>query len=457
MHRPARSFWRRSALVAATVLALGWGQAAAALATTSPGGAWPAGLPRPAAGERVLWALYTIGSDFEDDYAPENQVPDEQEQQGVLSPQGASSDDMREVVAALMAMPAAQRARVGVLVCFGGARKQGWRGSRVVDAELLLEDAQDGYFGNLPDARYLRRDPQANMAAPSTLAAFLALVKQEAAGAPVVLELAGHGQSYEGMGADTTQPKERQWMGLAELGQTVRDSGVRGPILAFSACTMMSLEVAKVLGDRFRYVVGSEETMGYMGWNYESTFALLGRSPAVPWAEVAKAYANSIVDDPGAAKEEDKTGSAIDLQAAQRVWPLLEAWSQAVLGGGAPARQALLGASRVAGAVGDGDEFPVGVDAESLMRTFAKRHAPLQAQSLALAEALKAATLTHRSDPSRAHALGWSIYPPHRPLGVGEEAVYSAALAPVPSYWRLVQALSEGRGRRYRGSLEGPR
>lgn len=451
-----RQAWGRRALGLGLACALGALAWAPALPAEAAGpGAWaqPRGAVRPPASERVLWALYTIGSDFEDDVAPKNDKPDEEEL-GLLQPQGASTDDLREVVSVLMRMPPQQRARVGVLVCFGGARKAGWRGSRVVNGDLLVEDAQDGYFGNLPDARYLMRDPQANMAEPKTLAAFLALVKREAAGAPVVLELGGHGQSYEGMGSDTNQARAKRWIALNELAATIKASGLKGPILAFSACLMASVEVGLAVGDQFRYMVASEDTMGLMGWNYETTFAQLGRSPALPWDQVARAYADSIVDDPGAAKESDKTGSVVDLAKAKAVGPLLEAWAQAVLAAGPEARAVLQRVSASTGKVGDDGDFAVGVDAEGLLRAYAKRYAPLRGPSEALARALSAAVLHHRADASRAHALGWSIYPPSRPLVEGAEAVYPPEVAASPSYWRLVQAMSVGRGQTRRGALQ---
>ena len=94
----------------------------------------------PAAGEktngeglRKLLMLYMVGSDLE-------------------SGSDAGTADLLEMQTALNAMSDAQLANFDIVVAFGGSEKEGWKGMRIVDTDLLFDDAEDGIYGNLPAA-----------------------------------------------------------------------------------------------------------------------------------------------------------------------------------------------------------------------------------------------------------------------------------------------------------------
>jgi hypothetical protein len=390
-----------------------------------------------AVNDKVLLALYTCGSDFEDDVDPSDGVPDEQAS-GQLQPKGASSDDLREIVAGLQALPPARRARTQVLVMLGGARKQGWRGTKLMDGDTLVRDAADGYFGNLPAAEYLNVDLKGHMNDPASLERFLALVRQRGEGVgTVIVELAGHGASYSGMGEDENQPAGKGWITLPAIAGAIRASGVQGAILTFPACHMASLEVARAVGTSFRYLVGSEEGMSEKGWNYRTVFAAFGQRTEA----LARTYADSLVDDPGHQEATYKTCSVTDLVKAQAIFPALDAWSAQV----EPVRdyEALIAASKACKGFGldEPTDDPVSIDAETYFQRVAERSAPLRAASQRVVALAATAVVHHRGDPGYEEALGLSIYPAHLRVPTGEDAWYGPDVAASRGFWPVIAGL----------------
>ena len=379
---------------------------------------------------KTLFAIYSIGADLEDDVDPGDGIPDEQ-QTGKLQPKGASSDDLREIVAGLKAMTPAQRANVSVLLMMGGARKQGWRGARMLDGDALVEDAQDDYFGNLPDARYLWKDPKASMADPATLTRFLAEVHRRQAGyARLVLELDGHGCSYMGMGADMNQPADQQWINLDQIGHAITASGVHGQVLAFSACYMASVEVARAAGAPFQYLIGSEEGMPDGGYDYRRVMHALatGASPEA----LGHAYVDGLFDtNPDA---DYKTASMTRLSAVPAIVSALDAWSA---GADAPA---FMAAGRQCHAFGldAPTDPPTSLDARDLFSR--------DPRGAAVVKALDAAAMFHRGDPTYGFAHGLSIYPPQLKITDGKDTWYGPTVAASDGYWRVIQSLQPGLG-----------
>lgn len=393
-------------------------------------------------GQTVL-ALYTIGSDFEDDVDPLDGKPDEAAS-GRRQPKGASSNDLREIAAGWQALSPARRARVKVLVMLGGARKEGWRGTRLLDGPALVRDAADGYFGNLPDRAYLERQPTGRMSDPLVLRHFLEVVRARAASAgTVIVELAGHGASYGGLGEDMNQPAGRRWIGLAAIGRAFAAADLHGTILAFPACHMASVEVARAIGPRFQYLVGSEEGMSNEGWNYRTVFARLGRIPPVPARAIARTYVDSLMDDPGHQETHYKTASVIDLRRAIAIGPALDAWATQVDLRDASVRTAVLAVARSRHGFGleAATDPPVSLDAIDYFDALSARAPHLRPACRRVVAAPRAAVVHHRGDPGYEQALGVSIYPPHLPLTKGEGAGCDEAVAASPGYWRVIGGL----------------
>ena len=88
---------------------------------------------------RKLLAIYMVGSDLEED--------------GL-----SGSIDLEELIQGYTTLPDGQT--VEVIVAFGGADKDGWRGMKFANASQLVTDYQDLEFGNEtgPDAYLYQAD-----------------------------------------------------------------------------------------------------------------------------------------------------------------------------------------------------------------------------------------------------------------------------------------------------------
>ena len=102
---------------------------------------------------RKLLALYMVASDLEEN--------DE-----------AGTTDFRELIEGYNGLPNKQG--VEVIVAFGGADKDGWRGMKFANISQLLADAQDQQFGNeTGSGAYLYQADGAHMGDESSLKLFL--------------------------------------------------------------------------------------------------------------------------------------------------------------------------------------------------------------------------------------------------------------------------------------------
>ncbi|MBC7544232.1 MAG: hypothetical protein H7338_16040, partial [Candidatus Sericytochromatia bacterium] len=149
---------------------------------------------------RTLLAIYMVGSDLEDDVAPRDGTADETAS-GARSTAGAGSNDLRELLKGFESLSPDERQNVDLVVAFGGPRKAGWQGVKVVDLAGLRQDATDNYFGN--DGAYLYEDATADMAQQATFQDFLRRVRVRGQGAgKVIFDVWDHGGSYDGVGFD---------------------------------------------------------------------------------------------------------------------------------------------------------------------------------------------------------------------------------------------------------------
>ncbi len=104
-------------------------------------------LQKPPVKGKTFFGIYMVGSDLEDDIKPRNGISDE-EDTGAISTRGSGSNDLRELIEGWKQLTPAHQATLDILVAFGGARKQGWKGVKYATMPCILEDSQDNYFGN---------------------------------------------------------------------------------------------------------------------------------------------------------------------------------------------------------------------------------------------------------------------------------------------------------------------
>ena len=160
---------------------------------------------------------------------------------------------------------------VEVLVAFGGADKDGWRGMKFADMYQIIADGQDGAFGNETgrDA-YLYQDDTANMDDEESLTLFLDYISDTYPNPEQsFLTFWDHGNTYKGFGGDTNFKKTDPYtvLSMDEITRAFQNSqpGVFD-LIGFDACLMASVEVAKVIEPFADYMIASEELEPGHGW-----------------------------------------------------------------------------------------------------------------------------------------------------------------------------------------------
>ena len=259
---------------------------------------------------KTMVAIYSIGSDLEDD-SDSNDIPDEKEQ-GQNVNDGASSDDMREMIKGYKSLNANQKSNIKLLIGYGGARKKGWQGIKYTDINCLMKDAEDDYFGN--SDCYSKVVPKTNMGALKNLKEFLQTVKEQSKDCgKVIVSFADHGYSFYGIGPDTNYDDDDNTLTLNEIRQAFLDTGLKPDMIGFDACLMGSMEVAKSLTGISQYMIASEETEPGHGWDYNMIFSYIGKNPEADVPTIGKYMVNSFITSPEHKDTEFKTLSVIDL------------------------------------------------------------------------------------------------------------------------------------------------
>ena len=273
-----------------------------------------------------MLAIYMVGSDLEDG--------------GKKGPARglAGTKDLRELISGYNSLP--DKREVEVIVAFGGADKDGWRGMKFANMSQIIEDGKDSEFGNEtgPDA-YLHLAPNADMDDEDSLKLFLDYIRDGYANFDLrFLTFWDHGASYEGFGGDTNfDPSDP--MSMDEIASAFTRSEVgEFDIIGFDACFMASMEVAKVVEPHADYMIASEEFEPGHGWLWNDVIQLYAEESGI--IKVGKGIVDSFVHGvhyPEYPDEEDpgKTLSLLDLsqygQLVAALNPVLSAYDQNLL------------------------------------------------------------------------------------------------------------------------------
>ena len=243
-----------------------------------------------------LLAIYMVGSDLEED--------DE-----------SGTDDLYELIEGYESLP--DDHAVEVVVAFGGANKDGWRGMKFADIYQIMDDSGDGRFGNetFPGA-YLSRYDDANMDDESSLTLFLDYLADEYPGlGSRFLAFWDHGNAYKGFGGDTNfGGPEMSAMYMDEMAGAFRrsDPGVFD-LIGFDACFMASIEVAKVVSPYGKYMIASEDLEPGHGWLWSEVIRIYAREDSA--VEAGKGMVDNFVQDvhEGGRRFDGRTLSLVDL------------------------------------------------------------------------------------------------------------------------------------------------
>ena len=222
---------------------------------------------------------------------------------------------------------------VEVIVAFGGARKDGWRGMKFADMFQIEYDAQDGEFGNeTHPSAYLYRADGANMDDESSLKLFLDYLRD---GYPNFdqrfLTLWDHGNSYKGFGGDHNFPGDT--LSLDEMARAFeRAQAGTFDLIGFDACLMASVEVAKIIAPNARYMIASEDLEPGHGWLWSEVIRSYAIEDSI--VETGKRMVDNFVQDVHEYKSDGKTLSLLDLSRYDRLEaalnPVISAYDQRV-------------------------------------------------------------------------------------------------------------------------------
>jgi len=290
--RPVRTFMKLLSLF--LVLALS--------ACGGGGGGEGGQQPPTASATKTLFAMYMVGSDLE-------------------SKSSSATADLEEITAGLQGV---DHQNLEIAVAFGGSQKQNWQGVKFMDKDCLLQDAQDGVFGN--DTCYSYTDSSANMGASATLEAFITFLKNNYSGYDKKILISwDHGGAYRGFGYDENYLDANNWpdgLTLSELDQALSASGINFDLIGFDACLMASLEVAKVMKPYASYMVASEELEPGHGWYYTPVITFIAQNPDASVKDIAKKVVDEFMNHPNA--DSGKTLSVVELSKVDAVVQALD-------------------------------------------------------------------------------------------------------------------------------------
>lgn len=203
--------------------------------------------------DKKLFAIYMIGSDLERKY-------------------GSGTSDFNEIVKGYNALSEAEKSKIDIVVAFGGANKDGWKGMRFSTIDQILNDSVDGSYGNEADGYYSYVSEKANMGHASSLELFLKYIKNNYANHEAkFMNLWDHGSGYGYFlgNDDYYAASQDNTQHTYDLEETFVNSGLTFDLIGYDTCLNGTMEVAKATKKYSKYLLSSEELEPGHGWNYE--------------------------------------------------------------------------------------------------------------------------------------------------------------------------------------------
>ena len=223
----------------------------------------------------------------------------------------AGTKDFEELIEGYESLP--NQEEIEIIVAFGGANKDGWRGMKFADIFQLMDDAQDSQFGNEtgPDA-YIYQDDLADMDDENSLKLFLDYLGDWHTDFDQrFLTFWDHGASYKGFGGDTNFNDDIP-MSLAEMEWAFQRSQPGSfDLIGFDACLMASVEVARFIEPYADYMIASEELEPGHGWLWSEVIQHYALEDSI--VEAGRKMVNNFVHDVHEYTDNGKTLSLLDL------------------------------------------------------------------------------------------------------------------------------------------------
>lgn len=192
-----------------------------------------------------------------------------------------------------------------IVVAFGGARKNGWRGMKVASMEQLAQDAKDRKFGNAK--KYLLSDPKADMGSGAAFSQFLSTAREFGTSDRTILIISDHGGSYSGIGVDETTGNI---LSISDIDSVLQKQGITFDPVIFDACLMGSVEVAKTMKSHTVLMLGSEDIQ-YGSYDYSRVIGPLVDNPAIDSKSLGQKIADAYIGR-SSGDALSKTSSIID-------------------------------------------------------------------------------------------------------------------------------------------------
>lgn len=255
---------------------------------------------------RKLLALYVVGSDLEENWQ-------------------AASVDLFELIDGYRSL--SDPHDLEIVVAFGGADVDGWRGMKFANIAQLIEDSADMEFGNAVEAdSYLYQADGAHMGDESSLELFLEYLGDGYEGFDVrFLVFWDHGGSYLGFGNDSNFGGDPLY--LDEFERAFQNSRSESfDLIGFDACLMATVEVAKVIAPNADYMVASEALEPGHGWLWSDVVTSYVQADGI--VEAGMGIVDGFVQDVHEYTAYPKTLSLLDL--GQYDW-LIDSLDAAIL------------------------------------------------------------------------------------------------------------------------------
>ena len=237
--------------------------------------------------------------------------------------------DLKELIEGYGSLP--DNREVEVVVAFGGANKDGWRGMKLANISQLAADADDQAFGNeTGPGAYLYQADGAHMGDESSLKLFLDYLRDGYVNFDRrFLTLWDHGNSYRGFGSDSNFNYDE--LSMDEIGSAfVNSRPGKFDLIGFDACLMASVEVAKVIEPHAEYMIASEELEPGHGWLWSAVIQHYAQEDSI--VEAGKRMVDNFVQDVHVYDDNGKTLSLLDLSEYNRLVaalnPVISAYGQ---------------------------------------------------------------------------------------------------------------------------------
>ncbi len=336
----------------------------------------------------TLVAVYMVGSDLE-------------------SESGYASLDILEI---LEGTPINQT-DMEVVLAYGGAAAEGWKGMTIADLEDLRQDAADEVVGNEAYRRKVYK--RVNMGDKESLETFLSYIRDNYESEKVLLIFWDHGDAYRGLCFDENHGYDS--LEIPELESALAASELHFDLIGFDACLMSTLELAKAVGPFADYMLASETIEPTHGWDYTAFAEYAAEHPDAPPETVGREIIDSYLENP--AHVRPLTLSLLDLSKTDAVLESFDALAAGLESEIAnPRAYCGLGASFTGArkfGVEPRQEAEVSMDLKGFTLEVREEVPHLSTEAETLLETLDTFVVYARHDGSVPGAHGISVYSPH--------------------------------------------